>query len=502
VTAGIVAFGDRALRFPVEATVDRRALLAVLRATDGVVDVVLAEDAGAVVLRGGARREDVEASIAQALTSPSAGGAAAPLPAHHVVRVVYDGEDLPAVAAQTGLSEAEVIELHAGGDYEVAMVGFMPGFAYLRGLDPRLVLARRAEPRTRVPAGSVAIAAEYTGIYPFASPGGWHLLGRAVGHTAFDANGAALALGDRVRFAPDLGSSNEPRFKNEPRFENEPRYGVEVRRAVGLAVVVDGGRVGHMHEGVPHGGAMVPEALARANRAVGNDAGAAAIEIYGLLEVAARGGAVAVASDDGEAKTLQDGEAISVATDGRVRVRYLAVRGGIDVPVVLGGRGTLLAAALGGFGGRALRRGDHVAVGSSTITTATATAAAATAATESDDAIDVPVLAGPDHDEHVMEAIARATFTIGMKSDRIGTRLEGPALPAHSMQTARERKSRPMVLGAIEITPAGLVVLGPDHPTTGGYPVVAVVRSDALGLLLARRIGARVRLFDSAKKTT
>jgi UPF0271 protein len=79
----------------------------------------------------------------------------------------------------------------------------MPGFAYLDGLDERLRLPRRATPRTRVPAGSVAIAGARSGIYPFASPGGWHLLGRVVDFVAFDrAHGATLRSGDRVRFEP------------------------------------------------------------------------------------------------------------------------------------------------------------------------------------------------------------------------------------------------------------------------------------------------------------
>ena len=93
------------------------------------------------------------------------------------VPVRYDGDDLDAVAASTGLSVDDVVALHVAPEYVVAFCGFAPGFGYLRGLDPRLELPRRATPRTRVPAGSVAIAAEYTAVYPRPSPGGWHLLG-------------------------------------------------------------------------------------------------------------------------------------------------------------------------------------------------------------------------------------------------------------------------------------------------------------------------------------
>ena len=497
-SAGIAPFGDRALRFPLEPSVDRRALFFTLRALDGVLDVVLAEDTGAVVLASAADRPAVTTALALALApAPAPALAPAPGPAHHTIRVVYDGEDLPHVAAATGLSVDAVIGLHAEHEYEVAMLGFLPGFAYLRGLDARLVLPRRSQPRTRVPAGSVAMAAEYTGIYPFASPGGWNLLGRTVGHRAFGESGAALALGDRVRFLPDPGSSPVPTGPgsgadapgSSPR-PNDAGPGLEVRRVVGPAIVVDGGRVGHMHEGVPHGGAMVPEQLARANAAVGNAADAAAIEVYGMLEVVARGRSIEIGDDVRGRRVLAEGEAHVVATEGRARVRYLAVRGGIDVPIVLGGRGTLLVAGIGGYEGRALRRGDVVA-GADVDASANGNANAYGDANAN---ADVAIVDGPDPDEEVLAAVARATFTISAQSDRIGTRLDGPALPAHSMHNTRDRaRSRPMVAGAIELTPSGLVVLGPDHPTTGGYPVVGVVPERALGGLLARPIGARVR---------
>ena len=95
-----------------------------------------------------------------------------------VVPVVYDGEDLADVAAEAGLSVAELVSRHSAGSYVSAFCGFAPGFAYLSGLDPALHVSRRSTPRTRIPAGSVAIAGEYSAIYPSASPGGWRLLGR------------------------------------------------------------------------------------------------------------------------------------------------------------------------------------------------------------------------------------------------------------------------------------------------------------------------------------
>lgn len=120
----------------------------------------------------------------------------------HEISVRYDGEDLAAVAAATGLSTAEVIHRHVQGNYFVAFLGFAPGFAYLTGLDAALCLPRRPKPRTRVPAGSVALADSFTAIYPQATPGGWHLIGHC-DVKLFDPERerpALLAPGDRVRF--------------------------------------------------------------------------------------------------------------------------------------------------------------------------------------------------------------------------------------------------------------------------------------------------------------
>jgi KipI family sensor histidine kinase inhibitor len=106
-------------------------------------------------------------------------GDAMALPAKTVeIPVVYDGADLARVAEFNGLQPGDVIRLHAGVAYPVAMVGFKPYFPYLIGLDPRLETPRLESPRTRVPAGSVAIGGAQTGIYPEESPGGWNLIGR------------------------------------------------------------------------------------------------------------------------------------------------------------------------------------------------------------------------------------------------------------------------------------------------------------------------------------
>jgi KipI family sensor histidine kinase inhibitor len=115
-----------------------------------------------------------------------------------------DGKDLDDVAAQLGLSAAAVVELHASTDYEVYMLGFAPGFAYLGILPEAIAVPRRASPRPRVPAGSVAIAERQSAIYPAVTPGGWNLIGRT-DLPLWDVERvppALLAPGDRVRFVP------------------------------------------------------------------------------------------------------------------------------------------------------------------------------------------------------------------------------------------------------------------------------------------------------------
>jgi len=133
---------------------------------------------------------------------PVRGGGESTESRQHLIPVRYDGMDLQAVAAATGIAIADVIARHTSRIYTVDLLGFVPGFAYLSELDPSLQLPRRPEPRPRVPAGSVAIAAAQTGVYPLDTPGGWHIIGRT-DTVMFDPARDPPALfraGDTVRF--------------------------------------------------------------------------------------------------------------------------------------------------------------------------------------------------------------------------------------------------------------------------------------------------------------
>ncbi len=170
------ALGDTALLLePADAEVVH-ALAAAARELDDVLDVVPGArtvvlhargPAALVALRGRLEQLQVQPALAQAR-------------AGDVVELatVYDGPDLAEVARLTGLSPAEVVAAHTGSLWRVGFGGFAPGFAYLVGGDPRLHVPRRDEPRERVPAGSVGLAGEHSGVYPRSSPGGWQLIGR------------------------------------------------------------------------------------------------------------------------------------------------------------------------------------------------------------------------------------------------------------------------------------------------------------------------------------
>lgn len=157
---------------------------------DGVVDLVPA--ARTVLVHLDPDRTDptriteaVDALDLTARAAADAGGVEIP--------VVYDGADLPEVADRTGLTETQVVAAHTGQEWRVAFCGFAPGFGYLTGQDDRLHVGRRRDPRTSVPAGAVALAGPFSGVYPRPSPGGWQL----IGHTD-------LAVWDLERTPPAL----------------------------------------------------------------------------------------------------------------------------------------------------------------------------------------------------------------------------------------------------------------------------------------------------------
>ena len=196
----VLPFGDAALLVELDGLDEVLGFAAAVGAADldGVIDVVPAAETVLVVTEPGTPLEP----LVRRLTSLSFRSVAQAEGEPVEIAVVYDGPDLADVARLTGLSEDQVVDAHTGTPWRIAFGGFAPGFAYLTGGDPRLAVARRDEPRTTVPAGSVGLAGEYSGVYPRSSPGGWQLIGRteAVLWDAERSPPALLQPGGSVRF--------------------------------------------------------------------------------------------------------------------------------------------------------------------------------------------------------------------------------------------------------------------------------------------------------------
>lgn len=491
----ITTFGDAALlvqlaRPDVAAT---KTIATQLRALGVYVDVVAGSSEVAVSLGGddanAARtlRERVDAAIAR-------GATAAPAGTTHEIAVVFDGEDLPRLAEKSGRAVLDVVTAFVAETYAVRLLGFMPGFAYLETLPEALRFPRLASPRRRIAPGTVAIAGELAGVYPAASPGGWNLLGRVVGAPMFDPSRprpALLAEHDRVRFS--VAEATSVVDVAPPTADLETGPGIRVVRAPPGTTVQDRGRSGMRHVAVPRSGPLDPARARAANAAVGNDVGAALVEIPSGSFVAVATVACDVSVDGEPPRRLAVDDEITIPETGAF-ARYLAVRGGIDVPIVLGARATFVPGGFGGHHGRILRRGDLLRIDASGEGEGSDSSGREDLdAPDAPDAIVVDATPGPHLDRFPASAtdtLGASTFEVGPKS-RVGTRLVGPAIPRAGFD---DRPPEPMIPGAVQIATDGtLLVLGPDAATTGGYPVLAVLGEEALGRLGRARAGTRVR---------
>ncbi len=506
-TGRVTRFGDRALLVETIDVAAAHALAAVVGdavavgAVPGAVEEVVVGFASVlVVLDTDPDRAD-GATVAGWLddavgswTGAAATGTSAGRSRSHVLPVVFDGADLAEVASAIGITVDRVVELVVTADLEVAFVGFAPGFPYLTGLPAELAaLPRRPTPRTSVPPGSVAVAAGFASVYPRATPGGWHLLGRTV-EVLFDPDVAPhsrVAPGDRVRFVVSPPTAAPPV--------------AETRRALldagdgpclevlepGLATTIqDAGRRGVAHLGVPAAGAADARAASLLHVLLGDDPSTTAalectatgptIRVVGdghLAVVGAGAGAVAVTIDgrpvpDGAVLPVADGQVVHVGRIAAGLRAYLGVAGGLATPAVLGSRSSDM---LSGLGVGVLRTGDRLARGAPRRVRGHLDLRRAPAVGP----VVLRVVPGPHGSVEGLEA---TTWVVGTDVDRIGVRLvpgDGPGVAP-----GPARASTPMVTGAVQVPPDGRpIVLLPDHATVGGYPVVACVATVDLPLL-------------------
>ena len=441
------------------------------------------------------------------------------------IEVDYHGEDLPEVAELLGLTTKEVIDRHCEAEYTVAFNGFAPGFSYLSSR-AALHVPRRRSPRVRVPAGSVALAGEFSAVDPKDSPGGWQLIGTTTA-TMWDMGRDVPALlqpGDRVRFVDQARRrSFLPRQSTDPRASEAPAE-VSVAKAIGhtgvtlelnsigaQALFQDGGRPGLAAQGVSASGALDKAALRLANRLVGNDVNGPVIEIVGGgFEFTSRGcsvvcitgadGAVTITSEGGQGRSGGRGRAIALDSGDRVRLgepaagvrSYLAARGGFVADRVLGSVST---DTLAGIGPEALTAGQVVGIASVQHGVVGAPESAPVELPDASQVVVLDVVMGPRVDWFTSEAVelfSQQRWVVTPQSSRVGLRLSGatPLARTHQM----ELPSEGTLPGSIQIPPNGQPVLFlADHPLTGGYPVIAAVAPHHLDLAGQIPIGTAVR---------
>lgn len=457
--------------------------------------------------------------------------------------VVYGGEygpDLAESALRSGLSEQQFIEKHSEPVYQVALIGFAPGFPYLSGLDNSLIQPRRSNPRLKVHEGSVGIAGNQTGVYSVKSPGGWQIIGRTARplFRPMEVEPFLLAPGDAVKFVPvekfeELTAENHlaPVTSLERlEFSETSKAALKVLKPGLLTTIQDFGRKGWQAFGVSVGGAMDVGSMRKANLLIGNDEGSAVLELtlvggsYRVVEniLIALCGADLEASLNGNnlpmnrpvwlqaGTTLSFGRAVS---GGRC---YMALAGGIDVPSMLGSRSTDPRARIGGGSGRALVEGDEISCllpSNRTTELQGALQGKAKACqllwssvnwnawpTRYSRNIKVRVLLGAEWDEFLGESqisLFEESYRLEVSSDRMGLRLAGTALMRRNNE---EWESHGVTPGTIQVPPNGQpIILGAGCQPTGGYPKIAHVISADMPQLAQAVPGDRIsfELTDS-----
>ena len=464
------------------------------------------------------------------------------------IEVRYDGEDLAEVADLLSVSPAEVVKRHQAATWQVAFAGFAPGFGYLAGDDELFTVPRRSSPRTRVPVGSVALAGEFTGVYPRSSPGGWQLIGRTdaklwdldrqppalfVPGTIVkfveaereivdvaangSATGAAGAAADSASDSPS--ASAEATSDTDEAASAVGPHSLEVLRPGLQLLVQDLGRPGFASMGVSAAGAADRSALTDANRLVGNAESAAGLESFGggvllrsrgdgVAAVTGATGTITVTAADGtvltprlgEAFALSDGDELELGPAERGVRRYLAVRGGIDVETALGSSS---ADTLAGLGPAAVDKGTTLSVHDPRTAPHLVDPIPARPRDlpQAGETVEMTVTLGPREDwftDAGVETLLSQVWTVTHESDRVGLRLSGE-VPLERARTG-ELPSEGAVTGALQVPPNGQPVLfGPDHPLTGGYPIIASV--DDLDLAAQLPPGVKLRFTTSARPT-
>lgn len=458
------------------------------------------------------------------------------------IPVCYDeslGIDLTELSKTLQLSIEEIIHLHSNKIYQVFMTGFTPGFPYMGTVDERLMTKRKSSPRLKVEAGSVAIAGSQTGIYPFATPGGWNIIGRTP-LSLFDRSkpdAFLLKAGDQVQFIPITKEEFEqyvdmttiekkvtinyysPTIKKQ----EEGNQIIRVEQCGFLTTIQDAGRKGHLQYGVPQTGALDNYSMKLANLLIGNEATTPVLEItqspnrFRLMKdclVAFTGGGLQPIAD-GIELPLFEGLLIKEGTTIELKKQipgfrlYMAVGGGFEAERFLESCSTDVTITAGGFKGRGLKKEDVLCQQQAlntaqkhlqtvmknqvrlqmNIDTGYVTAAK------------IRVIKGVEWDyltEDAQQMIWEQPFTISPQSSRMGYRLKTDGLRA--LQSC-DIISSPVTTGTVQLTSSGeLIVLMADAQTVGGYPRVLQVINADLRILAQKKPGDTITFEEVSLK--
>lgn len=436
------------------------------------------------------------------------------------IPVTYDGEDLADIAEFLGWPVEDVIRRHTEATFTVAFTGFAPGFAYMTCDDPGFDVPRRKSPRVKIPAGAVALAGRFGGIYPSDSPGGWQLLGTTT-LRMWDTTRprpALLAPGDRVRFREVTDPARVP-FPPSPARQAQatPQTdGIVVTRADRPALYQDLGRPGRADQGVSEAGALDRRALREANLCVGNPSDATAVEItFGgfavktdrpitvavsgaLVPLAIRtAGGREVAAPFARPFALDAGDELALGPPSEGMRSYLALRGGFAVDFVLGSAST---DTLANIGPGTILAGQVLPASNLPTLAVDPERLERQPLPRTNDIVTLDVVLGPRADWFTskgIDTLLSQAWQVTSESSRIGMRLSG-ALPLERCSAA-ELPSEGTAIGSIQVPHSGQPVLFlADHPLTGGYPVIGVVAAHHLDLAGQIPIGARIRFKQIA----
>lgn len=449
------------------------------------------------------------------------------------IPIIYDGEDLAQVADIQGCSVAEVIRRHQQSLWQVAFIGFAPGFAYLSSPEhPFVDMPRLAVPRKKIAAGSLGLAGQYAGIYPKDSPGGWQLIGRTkekmwdltreqpalllpgMSVNFYDASHAAVS----VDVATTLQKVTAVKQQELTNTAKRPAC-LKIIAASLQMLLQDQGRFQQSHLGVGSAGAVDRAAFHSANRIVGNPENSTVIELLSggfkakvlLPIVFTVTGAKALISvryanqqqvdfAGYQAIALDHGDEFYIRTPTAGLRHYLAIRGGIVAEPILG---SCSYDSLALLGPQPLKVGDEIMLGQLATQAIAVNEIPVSNLPKVGDTVTLDIVMGPRtdwFDQVSIDRLCQQSWTVSQDSNRVALRLQGEQALTRCIQ--HELESEGTCTGALQVPPNGQPVLFMnDHPLTGGYPVIASVAKHHWDLLAQIPAGCQIKFKKIAEFT-